>query len=257
MKQRVDWSHRAGCSGKADADLIAEMHLPGSDALGALFQRYIRLVHRVAVRILRDEGEAEDVTQEVFLEIYRKSHLYDPSRGAVRVWLLQYAYHRSLRRKEALRRRAAYRGEPLEGIELPVPGHRHGLTRQECRWIVRTGLAQLTERQRATLELACLEEVSLQDVAQRLRVSLGCARHYYYRGLARLRAWAERTATPAQTGTAGGLKHAGCRPPGPKGPQGLQGPPRPSGPAAHRVPEHRIPGKRTSSRRVERGPRGV
>ena len=91
---------------KSDADLIAEMHAPDSDALGVLCRRYSRLVHRVAVDILRDDAEAEDVTQEVFFEIYRKAHLYDESRGPVRGWLLQYAYHRSLRRKDALRRRA-------------------------------------------------------------------------------------------------------------------------------------------------------
>jgi RNA polymerase sigma-70 factor (ECF subfamily) len=190
MRRQVHGSQRGVGGEKADADLIAEMHLPNSDALGALFRRYIRLVHSVAVDILRDEGEAEDVTQEVFLEIYRKSHLYDPSRGAVRVWLLQYAYRRSLRRRDLLRRRAAYAGEPLDGAEPPIRGHRQHLTRDECRWVIRTGLAQLPERQRATLELACLEEKSLREVAQRLRVSLGCARHYYYRGLARLRAWA-------------------------------------------------------------------
>jgi RNA polymerase sigma-70 factor (ECF subfamily) len=238
MRQRVDRSELAGSSGKADADLMAEMHLPDSDALGTLFQRYIRLVHRVAVGILRDEGEAEDVTQEVFLEIYRKSHLYDPSRGAVRVWLLQYAYHRSLRRKDALRRRAAYGGEPLEEHEAPAHGHRRGLTRQEARWVVRTGLAQLTERQRATLELACLEEVSLQDVAQRLRVSLGCARHYYYRGLARLRAWAQRAANSPEAAAAGTLKHA-----------------------ARRATEPRAPDRNRSQapsrRRRERGPRSA
>src|SRR5437016_730873 len=122
MRRRVDRSHRAAGGEKADADLMAEMHLPDSDALGALFERYIRLVHRVAADILRDEAEAEDVTQEVFLEIYRKSHLYDPSRGAVRVWLLQYAYHRSLRRKDALRRRAAYGGEPLDDVDVPMEG---------------------------------------------------------------------------------------------------------------------------------------
>ncbi len=191
MRRHVRGSQRGAGSEKADADLIAEMHLPDSDALGALFGRYIRLVHRVAADILRDEGEAEDVTQEVFLEIYRKSHLYDPSRGAVRVWLLQYAYRQSLRRRAVLRRRAAYGCEPLDGVEPPINEYRQHLTRDECRWVIRTGLAQLPERQRTTLELACLEEKSLREVAQRLRVSLGCARHYYYRGLARLRAWAE------------------------------------------------------------------
>jgi RNA polymerase sigma-70 factor, ECF subfamily len=199
MTRRADRIQRAAGGLAADEDLVADMHRPDSGALDALFHRYIRLVRRVAVDILRDEGEAEDVTQEVFLEIYRKAHQYDPSRGAVRVWLLQYAYHRSLRRKDALRRRASYRGEPLDALERAVEGRRQGLTRQESQWVVRAALAQLTERQRRTLELACLEEKSLREVAQRLRVSLGCARHYYYRGLARLRAWAGVCEIPAVT----------------------------------------------------------
>src|SRR6266404_5855451 len=120
MRRQADRTQRAAGAEKTDADLVAEMHLPNSDALAALFRRYVRLVHRVAVDILRDEEEAEDVTQEVFLEIYRKSHLYDPARGAVRVWLLQYAYRRSLRRRDVLRRRAAYGCQPLDGVEPPI-----------------------------------------------------------------------------------------------------------------------------------------
>src|SRR5260370_31660293 len=142
MGRHVRGSQRGAGREKADADLIAEMHLPDSDALGALFGRYIRLVHRVAVDILRDEGEAEDVTQEVFLEIYRKSHLYDPSRGAVRVWLLQYAYRRSVQRKNVLRRRAPYRGEPLDDVDAAPPERPPVLTRAECGWVIRPRPAQ-------------------------------------------------------------------------------------------------------------------
>jgi RNA polymerase sigma-70 factor (ECF subfamily) len=185
-------------SDKSDAELVADLraNASGSDALGLLLRRYARLVHKVAAAILRDAAEAEDVTQEVFLEIYRKSHLYNPARGTVKVWLLQYAYHRTLRRKEVLRRRAAYRGEPLELVEGRVePAPRH-LSREESRWLIRAGLAQLPERQRTTLELVFLEDLPLKDVALRLRVSLGCARHYYYRGLARLKVWAQTRAAP-------------------------------------------------------------
>jgi RNA polymerase sigma-70 factor, ECF subfamily len=187
--------------GKSDAELIADLQAPNGDALSALLRRYRRLVHRVAADILRDTGEAEDVTQEVFLEIYRKSHLYDPSRGTVKVWLLQYAYHRTLRRKAVLSRRAAYRGEPLDLVDgvrgcAKDHGARRQLSRDECRWLIRAGLAQLPERQRTTLELMCVEDLTLRDVAHRLRVSLGCARHYYYRGLARLKAWAHARSAP-------------------------------------------------------------
>ncbi len=180
-----------------DADLVGRMRAAHGDALDALFRRYGRLVHRVAADILHDRGEAEDVTQEVFLEVFRKAHLYDAARGSVRVWLLQYAYHRTLRRKASLRRRAAYGAEPLDAVVEQADGEPGRLTRDERRWLIRAALAQLPERQRLTLELACFEELSLRDVAARLGVSLGCTRHYYYRGLARLREWAA-TGAPAR-----------------------------------------------------------
>jgi RNA polymerase sigma-70 factor (ECF subfamily) len=169
-----------------DAELVREMCVHRGDALERLFHRYVRLVTGIAHRILNDRAEAEDVTQEVFLEIYRKAHLYTPARGSFRVWLLQYVYHRTLRRKAVLRRRAAYGGEPIDTIDEPASEHRHGLTRDECRWVLRSLLAHLPSRQRTTLELTCFEDLPLRDVAERLGVSVGCTRHYYYRGLARL-----------------------------------------------------------------------
>lgn len=186
----------AVAQGRTDAELMADLGTAADEACHALFQRYARLVYSVAVDILRDHGEAEDVTQEVFLEIYRKAHLYDPARGSVRVWFLQYAYHRTLGRKSALSRRAAYRGEVLDE-DAPATSER-GLTQTECQWVIRAGLSQLTDRQRATLELACFEGLSLRDIADRLGVTLGCARHYYYRGIARLQSWA-RNGTPEET----------------------------------------------------------
>jgi RNA polymerase sigma-70 factor (ECF subfamily) len=190
MNKSADSGHGVASGGRSDSDLIAGIRALDPDAFDAFFHRYVRLVSRVAADILRDTGEAEDVTQDIFLEVYRKAHLYDASRGTVKVWLLQYAYHRSLRRKAALGKRAAYRGEPLDAADGRADDGRRRLTREESRWVIRAGLAHLPERQRATLELACFEELSLRDVAERLGVSVGSTRHYYYRGLARLQAWA-------------------------------------------------------------------
>src|SRR5262245_54069104 len=72
------------------------------DALAVLFDRYRRLVFTVAKRILRDPAEAEDLTQDVFIEIYRKANLFDPRKGCVKAWVLQYAYHRSFNRRRYL-----------------------------------------------------------------------------------------------------------------------------------------------------------
>jgi RNA polymerase sigma-70 factor (ECF subfamily) len=178
---------------RTDAELVDDICAEKAGALESLFHRYVRLVHGIAQQILNDRAEAEDITQEVFLEIFRKAHLYTASRGSFRVWLLQYVYHRTLRRKAVLRRRAAYHGEPIETLDERTPDHRPHLTREECRWVLRTGLAQLPTRQRTTLELTCFEDLPLRDVAARLGVSVGCTRHYYYRGLARLQQWARIT----------------------------------------------------------------
>ena len=181
---------------RTDAELVGDICADKDEALDSLFHRYVRLVTAVAQRILNDRAEAEDITQEVFLEIYRKAHLYTAARGSFRVWLLQYVYHRTLRRKAVLQRRAAYRGEPIETVDERTPDHRQRLTPDECRWILSTGLAQLPGRQRATLELTCFEDPPLREVAERLGVSIGCTRHYYYRGLARLQQWARVTDRP-------------------------------------------------------------
>jgi RNA polymerase sigma-70 factor (ECF subfamily) len=182
--------HTAGTTEPTDAELVRQMCAGRADALERLFHRYVRLVTGIAHRILNDRAEAEDVTQEVFLEIYRKAHLYAPSRGSFRVWLLQYVYHRTLRRKAVLRRRAAYCGEPIDGIDEPAAEHRRGLSRDECRWVLHSLIDRLPSHQRVTLELACFEDLPLRDVAARLGVSVGCTRHHYYRGLARLQHWA-------------------------------------------------------------------
>ncbi len=87
---------------------MAQLKAGYDDALTVLFDRYHRLVLSIAFKILRDLGEAEDLAQSVFLEIYRVAAQFDPARGTTKTWLLQYAYHRSINRRRDLRRRNFY-----------------------------------------------------------------------------------------------------------------------------------------------------
>jgi RNA polymerase sigma-70 factor (ECF subfamily) len=83
-------------------ELLRHVRLGRHDMLAVLFDRYHRLVFEVAVRIVRDPGEAEDVVQIVFLDIFRAMANFDSHKGILKVWLMQYAYHRALHRKQHL-----------------------------------------------------------------------------------------------------------------------------------------------------------
>lgn len=173
-----------------DEELIEHLERGNHDALAVIFDRYHRLIFSVAQRILRDAAEAEDVLQEIFLEVYRVASKYDPARGSVRVWLLQFAYHRSLNRRQALTRRRFYdSGDRSERAarSYAIPERWNGLTRDEWTRAIRQGLDALDERQRVTIELALFKQLTLREVAAEMVQPLGNVRHYYYRGLKRLR----------------------------------------------------------------------
>ena len=70
----------------------------------------------MAERILRDSGEAEEILQTVFLDVFQSAGKFDPARGSVRIWLLQYAYHRSIRRKQQLESRHFYDAEQIDSV---------------------------------------------------------------------------------------------------------------------------------------------
>src|SRR5215831_13658133 len=91
-----------------DEILLTQVHSGHTAALGVLFERYFRLVFDTARRILRNRVEAEDLVQDVFIEIHKKASLYDPQKGSVKTWIMQYAYHRSFNRRKYLALRGFY-----------------------------------------------------------------------------------------------------------------------------------------------------
>ena len=100
-------------SNLSDQEIMQCVAAGRQDALTALFDRYNHLVFNVALRIVRDPGEAEEVVQTVFLDIYRAAANFDPRKGIPKVWILQYAYHRALHRKRHLISNHFYHWEEL------------------------------------------------------------------------------------------------------------------------------------------------
>jgi len=157
------------------------------DALSVLFDRYHRLVFSVALRIVRDPGEAEEVVQTVYLDIFRAAANFDPHKGIFKVWILQYAYHRALHRKRHLVANHFYHWDDLEaaletGASRMLPGEL-----PEILQLAQEMLARLKPRQRRIVEMTYYEGLTAEEIAGRLGESVHAVRHDLHRGLAALR----------------------------------------------------------------------
>jgi RNA polymerase sigma-70 factor (ECF subfamily) len=170
-----------------------EMRAGEPQALSLLFDRYGRLIFNVAKKILHDDAEAEDLAQEVFLEVYRKADQYDASRGSVKIWLLQYAYHRSYNRRKYLALRSFYdtfpAGAMAEADMAGAPGSWQGLTGDEWKQTLSRGLDELNANERAIISLVAFDGLTVREASERRKETYVNARNLYYRGLKKLRAF--------------------------------------------------------------------
>ena len=177
----------------SDDQLIEELQAGNTDAFAVVFKRYHRLVHLIALRILRDAGEAEDLTQTVFLEIYRCLGQFDRARGTLKVWLLQRAQSRSVNRRNYLLVRQFHAQVDLASAdeERGLWSPRHAPV-QETNQVTNEVLSALPEAQRQTIQMYFFEGLSLKEIAERRHETFSNVRHHYYRGLERLRNFLEK-----------------------------------------------------------------
>jgi RNA polymerase sigma-70 factor, ECF subfamily len=179
---------------ETDEDLLCKVNRGDSEALSSLFRRYATVVYSVGRRIIRHTGEADDLVQEVFLYIHRKSSLFDSSKGSASSWIVQVAYTQAFLRRRRLKAQGFY----LSGIaDKAVDGHQveanggadydrtvEGLFgRNGWKRIVE----DLTGDQRETLRLHFFEGYTFAEIAGKLGQSYANVRNHHYRGLEKLR----------------------------------------------------------------------
>lgn len=171
-----------------DETLMEHLTQGNGDALAVLFRRYQRLVFSVAMKVLRHLGEAEDVTQTVFMEIFRQAAAYNSAKGSTKIWVLKIAYHHSLNRRRHLNARSFYTAQEITAIEdlLPLLDPM-GMNYSEKKRLIEQALAKLNPTHRTVLELAFFEGLSMAEIAERTGNSVMNVRHYYYRSIDRLR----------------------------------------------------------------------
>jgi RNA polymerase sigma-70 factor (ECF subfamily) len=176
----------------ADEDLLVGFLDGDQEALGLLFQRYERVIRSVAVRILRNAAEAEDLVQDLFLFIQRKCGIFDRSKSSARSWIIQMAYQRSIEKRRYLSARQFYSQGQIENDANHVVGITTGESDYSAEAVFgRNGLDEvlkaLSEDQRQTLRLYFFDGYTLGEISERLGQPLGSVRHHYYRGIDKLR----------------------------------------------------------------------
>jgi RNA polymerase sigma-70 factor, ECF subfamily len=184
----------------SDHELVNYCLCGFDDAFAVIVDRYQRLIFSIAVRIVKDEAEAEDVVQVVFLDIFRDAGKFDASRGTLKVWLLQYAYSRSMNRRHHLECRQFYSKTDLDDVESTDLSTwsvgRNGLSTGETARLIEEALAQLSDKQRQAIELIYFEGLKFREAVERTGETLPGIRHHYYRGLMKIREFVESKRSP-------------------------------------------------------------
>jgi len=160
---------------QADQATLGRMAQGDPDALAELYDRHSRRVFSLALRILQDSPEAEDIVQEVFAQAWRQAARYDAKRGAVGAWLLNLTRSRAIDRLRSARARPDVADDERAVTELRDQGSTPDvqLLAVEQIGLVRTALKELPVLQRVALELAYYEGLTHAEIAAQLDQPLG------------------------------------------------------------------------------------
>lgn len=163
----VSYSAETG-SNADDVALIRRMVDVDESALGALYDRWVTSLYSLALKLLGDSDEAEDVVEETFWQAWRKAGSYEPSRGAVSTWLLTIGRRKALDRLRSRKRR---REDSLDDdrslLDAPSPSadpHADAAA-TETRAAIRAALRDLPPEQRQVLELGYFQGMSQSEIA--------------------------------------------------------------------------------------------
>src|SRR3954468_854798 len=170
----------------SDEAVLALVARSEEAALAEIYDRFGAVAYGLALRVLRDEGLAQDAVQDAFLAVWRTAASFSPERGAARTWVLTLVHRRAV---DLVRREERRRGDPLESAPEPASDE---LTDQQA-WLrfererVQAALTRLPDQRRGALEGAYWGGFSQPQRAERLGEPLGTIKSRMHTGLARLR----------------------------------------------------------------------
>jgi RNA polymerase sigma-70 factor, ECF subfamily len=174
-----------------DAELMRRIASGEKQALAELYDRFSGPLYGTALRILRDDAEAQDVVHDTFVALWEKAATFDTERGSAFAWAITLVRHRAIDRSRMRRRRAellaASTPEDLGLSDAPGGGADLSAERGDDAQRVRAAVANLPAEQKRALELAFFGGLTQEQIAQTLQEPLGTVKARIRRGLLKLR----------------------------------------------------------------------
>jgi RNA polymerase sigma-70 factor, ECF subfamily len=170
-------------AGAADISLVSAIRSGDENAMAKLYDRYSSIVYSVALRVLGDTGAAEDVLQEVFMQLWRNPGVFDSSRGNLAAWLAVISRNRAI---DAIRKRHPETdiADVVVSVEPDLTGDAERARAMEK---VRGALGTMPSAQRGALEMAYFEGLTHTEIAAKTGEPLGTIKTRIRAGLLALR----------------------------------------------------------------------
>ena len=183
-----EFAHGGAASADPLRDALLAVAGGDAEAFAGLYDASAARVYGLGLRVLRDPAQSEEVTQEVYLEVFRRADTFDPSRGSALAWILTLAHRRAVDRVRSSQsqsdRDLVY--ESRTRTEDPDPTGDAALATLDAQR-VRNALDQLSARQAEAIRLAYLDGLTQTQIASHLGIPLGTAKTRLRDGLLALR----------------------------------------------------------------------
>ncbi|MBI1808196.1 MAG: sigma-70 family RNA polymerase sigma factor [Ignavibacteria bacterium] len=173
--------------------MIQKIKQNQESALSELYDRYGQLLYSFVMRMLRSVEDAEDIVQDVFLQVWNKADSYEQTKGTVYTWLVTMTRNRAIDRLRSKGYKKHSREIDINSLIMvadEVPSNPHTKTvANESQQMVAGALKQLSVDQQQVLALAYYEGYSQSEIAAKLNVPLGTVKSRMRKGLMTMRSW--------------------------------------------------------------------
>jgi RNA polymerase sigma-70 factor, ECF subfamily len=184
----VTSAHPGDVSALRDEELLVLIAHADEQALGALYDRYGRIVFGIALRVTGDRLTAEEVTQDVFHIVWQQTAGFRPGSGTVAAWIVGITRHRAIDRIRSQRHKARQRDTPIDDTMAATLTDNASLENEAVsRSDVRAALGELPAEQRQAIEMAYFGGLTAGEIASSMGTPVGTVKTRLRLGLTRLR----------------------------------------------------------------------